>query len=345
MIKDRFDSILPFKESLGEFYCYLGNKVPFHISQINSSCTLIYDESKNIFRLNVSQCFVEKIRKKDIGNLKYALAFREKQMKIVNNDVSLEEKFYHRRPVETISKFKLKKNGKVIRKFEIKEYNPENKIISLDPGLRTFMTGLTENKVFEFGKDIYKKIRNKYAKLYRAKIPLENRKKKKKTRRGRNGKKKKEKKHKPLSKKRYKKLQTRTSKRISNMVDGLHHSTCDQIVKNVKETVLLGNMSSKSIISNKTSKLSNQTKRISQRMKFYQFKMRLKSKCEKHKVNFVFVDESYTSITCSSCGELNEELGASKTFKCPSCGIIFDRDVNACRGIYMKSLDEKNHRP
>ena len=351
--KSIFDNNNPFLLSLGDsIYCHLENQVPIHISQINSSCTLIYNKKNNIFKLNVSQCEIEKKRKSEPENLINALLYKNEIHKDIKSKIPFQGTLITNRMINSLDKYSTKENGKLEKKFEVKNYNPEHKILSLDPGLRTFMTGLTEKKVFEFGTDIYKKIKNQYTKLYRAKIPLNERKKKKKIRRGRKKNKKgkvyqrKQRKKKELTEYRYKKLQKRTSRRISNMVDGLHHSICDQVAKNIKETVILGNMSSKSIISNERSKLSNTAKRITQRLKFYQFKLRLRSKCEKHNLNFVFVDESYTSITCSSCGFINDELGASKTFKCPNkvCGITFDRDVNACRGIYIKSLDVKNHR-
>jgi len=49
-------------------------------------------------------------------------------------------------------------------------------------------------------------------------------------------------------------------------------------------------------------------------------------------------DEAYTSKTCSSCGQINESLGSSKTFYCHRCGCRVDRDVNASKNILMKGL-------
>ena len=56
------------------------------------------------------------------------------------------------------------------------------------------------------------------------------------------------------------------------------------------------------------------------------------------KTNFRLVDESYTSKVCSNCGSCNDKLGRSKIYNCNNCNKIFDRDFNACRNIFMKSM-------
>jgi putative transposase len=49
--------------------------------------------------------------------------------------------------------------------------------------------------------------------------------------------------------------------------------------------------------------------------------------------------EEFTSKTCSWYGEINEDLGASPLFQCPSCGVRLDRDINAARNIFHKNKD------
>ena len=50
-------------------------------------------------------------------------------------------------------------------------------------------------------------------------------------------------------------------------------------------------------------------------------------------------DESYTSKLCSKCGEINNTLGSSKVFNCNKCNLHYDRDMNSCRNILIKSLN------
>ncbi|MGB9072141.1 MAG: zinc ribbon domain-containing protein [Terriglobales bacterium] len=46
-----------------------------------------------------------------------------------------------------------------------------------------------------------------------------------------------------------------------------------------------------------------------------------------------------SSRTCSQCGHLNEELGATRTFKCAACGYEDDREANATANV-MKQFEK-----
>jgi IS605 OrfB family transposase len=57
--------------------------------------------------------------------------------------------------------------------------------------------------------------------------------------------------------------------------------------------------------------------------------------------NFSVVSESYTSVTCSSCGSLSGPRGVNelivRSWICRDCGESHDRDVNAARNILIGS--------
>ena len=88
----------------------------------------------------------------------------------------------------------------------------------------------------------------------------------------------------------------------------------------------------------KSKKISRQTKRLMYAFKFYQFRSRLKDKCEEKDCELLVVTEEFTSKTCGCCGELNESLGGSKVFRCPNCKVEMDRDDNGARNILIKNL-------
>ncbi|KAL3664175.1 hypothetical protein V7S43_011056 [Phytophthora oleae] len=48
--------------------------------------------------------------------------------------------------------------------------------------------------------------------------------------------------------------------------------------------------------------------------------------------------EEYTSKTCSTCGEIKDNLGGNHVFRCTACGAVLDRDVNAARNIFHKNM-------
>ena len=73
-------------------------------------------------------------------------------------------------------------------------------------------------------------------------------------------------------------------------------------------------------------------------LKFYQFKQKLMYKCIKNNKKVFFINESYTSKTCSSCGYIWRELKNKKVFECQSCKEVYDRDINAAKNICMKGM-------
>ena len=69
----------------------------------------------------------------------------------------------------------------------------------------------------------------------------------------------------------------------------------------------------------------------------YKFQQRLLCKAEELCCDAYVVNEAWTSKTCTACGHIHHKLGASKTFECPSCGVVLDRDVNGARNILLKN--------
>lgn len=48
------------------------------------------------------------------------------------------------------------------------------------------------------------------------------------------------------------------------------------------------------------------------------------------------VNPAYTSKTCHKCGAVNKELKGSRQFVCPSCGMTYNRDLNAAINIGLR---------
>ena len=196
---------------------------------------------------------------------------------------------------------------------KINSINVDNtkKIIVLDPGIRTFMTGLSENEVIKIGTTTKDKLTPYIKKIDKIK---------------RNNNTKSE-----------KKIINRCYNKIKNCITDLHWKSIAYLT-NKYECILIGDLSVKGITNRKKSVLKNQSKRIGYHLSFYKFRERLKYKCDIKNCKYLEVDESYTSRTCSCCGNYKDNLNGAKIYYCDKCDLIIDRDINGCRNIYFKSL-------
>ena len=66
---------------------------------------------------------------------------------------------------------------------------------------------------------------------------------------------------------------------------------------------------------------------------------RMMEKAEMNRVHLVFVDPSYSSQTCSSCGAIDKKSRNGEVFKCTACGHSDDADHNASMNILQRFLD------
>jgi len=191
--------------------------------------------------------------------------------------------------------------------------NKSRNIIVLDPGLRTFMTGLSECEQLNIGININKILRDKIKRLNKIRI------------------------NKNIPNKIKKKNEILINRKIYNTVDEIHWKTINFLIRNFRN-ILLGDMSAKSIVSRNKSVLSNNAKVACLRTRYYQFQQRLKYKCQLSRTNYRLVNECYTSKICSNCGYYKEDLKGEKRYHCNKCNISLDRDINGCRNIMIKSL-------
>lgn len=67
----------------------------------------------------------------------------------------------------------------------------------------------------------------------------------------------------------------------------------------------------------------------------HEFRQRL---VEETSCQVVWVNESYTTKTCSNCGHVNHNFRNMKMFTCDYCGSEMDRDVNAAKNILLRYL-------
>lgn len=184
--------------------------------------------------------------------------------------------------------------------------------ITIDPGIRRFGTALTHNKVVKIGENCSKRIEGLLLRKDKVLNNVE------------------------IKEKIKKKIEKKVNRKIHNLVDDLQWKTIDYLTKNYK-TILIGNMSSKNIVSNKGN-LNKMTKRVALSLRFYEFRERLKYKSEVRGANYGVINEWLTSKMCSNCGNINENLGCNEIYNCENCSISIERDINGSKNIHIVSL-------
>jgi transposase len=201
------------------------------------------------------------------------------------------------------------------RKDQPKKYDQ----IALDPGVRTFQTGYSDEGVaLEFGHTHLEKIQLLHAKIDQ----LQEVRSKTKSR---------------YSKYNMKQRHKKFHDKVKNIAKNLHYETANILVKNFK-TIFLPTFQTHSMATSDT--LTSRTKRSLQGLSHYQFQQRLIHTGYKHRSNVFLVDESFTTKTCGQCGTLND-VGGDKIYNCSSCHYTCSRDVHGARNILLKTLTEQ----
>ena len=132
--------------------------------------------------------------------------------------------------------------------------------------------------------------------------------------------------------------------KIRNLVDEVHKRLSKWLCENFR-CVVLPKFETSQMVQKRKRKLGSKTARAMMTWSHYRFRQRLLSKARAYPwCNVVVTSEEFTSKTCGQCGRLHSKLGNSKSFQCPSCGYIADRDVNGARNILLRHLTVNNKR-
>lgn len=113
--------------------------------------------------------------------------------------------------------------------------------------------------------------------------------------------------------------------RLTNIRHNYLHQTTNTIVSMLPQRVTMENLNVRGMMKNK------HLSRAIAEQGFYEFIRQMKYKCEWNGIEFVQADRFFpSSKTCSCCGAIKRDLKLKdRTFVCPECGFIIDRDYNA----------------
>lgn len=201
------------------------------------------------------------------------------------------------------------------------DYTQTQRMIALDPGVRTFMTGFDGNDFLEFGNGDFARI----AKLCTHLDKLKSRHDKSKGY--------------AFKRLRYKLRQAmeRVRTRIKNLRSEVHKQVASYLARNY-DVIVLPTFETSQMVAKKSRKLHSKTARAMMTWAFYQFSQTLQHLCNRYGSKLVRVTEEYTSKTCTKCGHIHRKLGGNKKFKCPKCGYEIPRDFNGALGIFLKAM-------
>lgn len=201
--------------------------------------------------------------------------------------------------------------------------NQSDKVIALDPGVRTFLTGFDGNWFSEFGAGDMGRITRlcqHLDKLMSRKSKCTNR----------------------LQRQKMSKAARRMRTKIRNLIDEAHKQVASYLTKHYG-TIFLPTFETSQMVQKTRRKIRSKTARAMLTWAHYRFKVFLKQKAVLNCCTVVDVTEEYTSKTCTCCGHIHQKLGGSKTFKCPSCGHTLPRDCNGALGIMLKALSDTTY--
>ena len=113
--------------------------------------------------------------------------------------------------------------------------------------------------------------------------------------------------------------------RKTNILDSNIHRITSDLIKINPEKIVIEDLNVKGMMSN------HKLARSIQSSKFYEIRRQLMYKCKNNNIELTVADRFYpSSKTCSSCGKIKDDLKLKdRVYRCPQCGTIIDRDLNA----------------
>lgn len=199
--------------------------------------------------------------------------------------------------------------------------NQITRVISLDPGSRTFLTGYSPSgTVIEIGKNDINRIFRLCLIVDKLKSKID------------------DKNIKCRKRLRILKKMRSLQRRIHNLKRELHYQAANYLYKNY-DIILLPKFDSSIMIKKINRKINSKTVRKLVNLNHGEFRQRMLEKEKDYESKkLLIVNEAYTTQTCTKCGYLKKNIGGRKTFKCNKCRIVIDRDINGSRNILLRSL-------
>lgn len=197
----------------------------------------------------------------------------------------------------------------------------KGKAISIDPGVRTFLTGYCEKGIVEIGKDAQTRIISMCFQLDRMQRKMT----KVKAKRRQN----------------IRRAWRRLKFRLECLKSELFWKAATFLAKSF-DTVVIPPFCATDMAKTAKRRIGSKTVRAMMSLAHSRFREILQWQCQKYGSHVLLVSEEYTSKTCPSCGTIHDKLGGSKVFRCPSCGYQAPRDANGAFNIMLKAMTDSS---
>ena len=122
--------------------------------------------------------------------------------------------------------------------------------------------------------------------------------------------------------------------------DSLHKASAF-LARQAERAIVLGDLSQQQMV--RKPRKSNQRTRglhrsVQNEWGLFQFMAMVQYKARRHGKMVYIVSERYTSTDCSECGYRQTMPLWKRTYRCPQCGLVMDRDDNSARNILARFL-------
>jgi len=130
-----------------------------------------------------------------------------------------------------------------------------------------------------------------------------------------------------------------SEKKRNKRKDSLHKASHLIAHTLVERTVIVGDLSSRQMVTKQhVDRNKSLNRAVYNEWGVYTFTQMLEYKSDLYGKELVFLDERYTSKTCSGCGNRQDMPLWKRTYCCVECGLVMDRDVNSAHNILTRFL-------
>ena len=130
-----------------------------------------------------------------------------------------------------------------------------------------------------------------------------------------------------------------SEKKRNKRKDSLHKASHLIAHTLVERTVIVGDLSSRQMVTKQhVDRNKSLNRAVYNEWGVYTFTQMLEYKSDLYGKELVFLDERYTSKTCSGCGNRQDMPLWKRTYCCVECGLVMDRDINSAHNILTRFL-------